>query len=293
LREKHDKPLFLGVGLYAPHFPNYAPKKYFDLYDRDKIELPPYNEHDLEDLPRKIRKEKEGRSAHHRKLERLGAIKDAIHGYLACISYADAMLGRVLDAIQSGPNANNTIVILWSDHGYHHGEKFDWGKHTLWERTSHVPLLISGPGVTKGARIDATVSLIDMFPTITDLAGAKDDQQRDGVSLAAMLKDPATARDRDILLPGMKPREYAIINRDWRYIRYADGDEELYDLQKDYNEWDNLALRPEHRPVIETMKQKAPKTSAKPGPEVAALKLSIAGESFHWDLKQKNKAKGK
>jgi hypothetical protein len=91
----------------------------------------------------------------------------------------------------------------------------------------------------------------------------------------------------------MKPGEYAIINRDWRYIRYADGDEELYNLQKDYNEWDNLALRPEHRPVIETMKQKAPKTFAYPGPEVAALKLSIAGESFHWDLKNKAKAKGK
>ena len=292
LRAKHDKPFFLGVGLYAPHFPNYAPKKYFDLYDRDKIELPPYNEDDLKDLPRAIRKEKEGRSAHHRKLERLGAIKDAIHGYLACISYADAMLGRVLDAIESGPNANNTIVILWSDHGYHHGEKFDWGKHTLWERTSHVPLLIAGPGVAKGAKVGTTVSLIDMFPTITDLAGAKDDQPRDGVSLASVLKDPATARDRDILLPGMKPGEYAIINRDWRYIRYADGDEELYDLQKDYNEWDNLALRPEHRPLMDSMKQKAPKTFAKPGPEVTALKLSISGESFHWDLK-KNKGKAK
>ena len=293
LRDKHDKPFFLGVGLYTPHFPNYVPKKYFELYDRDKIELPPYNEDDLKDLPPGIRKAKQARSAHHRKLERLGAIKDAIHGYLASISYVDAMLGRVLDAMESGPNANNTIVILWSDHGYHHGQKFDWGKHTLWERTSHVPLFIAGSGVTKGARIDATVSLIDMFPTIIDLAGAEDDQPRDGVSLVSVLKDPASARDRDILLPGMKPQEYAIINRDWRYIRYADGGEELYDLRKDYNEWDNLALRPEYRPVIKTMRQKAPKTFAKPGPEFKALKLSIEGESFHWDVMETGKAKNK
>lgn len=291
LRQTHDTPFFLGVGLYTPHFPNYAPKKYFDLYDRDKIELPPYNERDLEDLPRAVRKQKEARSAHHRKLERLGAIKDAIHGYLACISYADAMLGRLLDALQSGPNANNTVVILWSDHGYHHGEKFDWGKHTLWERTSHIPLFIAGPGVTKGAKIDATVSLIDMFPTITDLASAKDERPRDGVSLAPMLKNPAMARDRDILLPGMKPKEYAIINRDWRYIRYADGGEELYELRKDCNEWDNLAQRPEHRPLIESMKQKAPKTFAKPGPEVTALNLSVEGETFHWKLKNPGKVK--
>ncbi|MEY4246028.1 MAG: hypothetical protein RLZZ245_3613, partial [Verrucomicrobiota bacterium] len=94
-----------------------------------------------------------------------------------------------------------------------------------------------------------------------------------------------------ILLPGMKPKEYAIINRDWRYIRYADGGEELYELRKDCNEWDNLAQRPEHRPLIESMKQKAPKTFAKPGPEVTALNLSIKGEAFHWKLKNPGKVK--
>jgi arylsulfatase A-like enzyme len=291
VRRKHGKPFFAAVGLYTPHFPNYAPKKYFDLYARDKIELPPYNVHDLEDLPPKIRRQKEARAAHHRKLERLGAVKDAIHGYLACISYADAMLGRLLDAIQSGPNANNTIVVLWSDHGYHHGEKFDWGKHTLWERTSNVPLIVGGYGIAKDTKVDATVSLIDLFPTIVDLSGVKDDQPRDGSSLAPVLKDPAKARDREILLPGMKPEEFAIINRGWRYIRYAGGDEELYDLKKDPHEWENLAGKPEHRPLMDKLRKKAPKTFAKPGPEAGALKLSTKGEAFHWELKQKKKAK--
>ncbi len=291
VKRKHGKPFFAAVGLYTPHFPNYAPKKYFDLYDRDKIELPPCNERDLEDLPRAIRKAKEARAAHHRRLERLGAVKDAIHGYLACVSYADAMLGRLLDAIQSGPNANNTIIVLWSDHGYHHGEKLDWGKHTLWERTSNVPLIIGGPGIAKGTKLDATVSLIDLFPTMIDLSGVKDNQPRDGISLSPVLKDPAKACDREILLPGMKPEEYAIINRDWRYIRYADGGEELYDLKKDPNEWENLAGKPEHRPLMEKMRQQAPKTFAKPGPEVGALKLSTKGEAFHWELKQNKKSK--
>ena len=119
----------------------------------------------MEDLPPKVRKAKEARAAHHRRLESLGAVKAAIHGYLACISYADAMLGRLLDALEGGPNADNTIVVFWSDHGYHHGEKFDWGKHTLWERTSNVPYIWAGPGIARGAVVDATVSLIDMFPT--------------------------------------------------------------------------------------------------------------------------------
>jgi arylsulfatase A-like enzyme len=123
LKQKHETPFFIALGLYAPHFPNYCPKKYFDLYDRDKIELPPYKADDLDDLPPNIRKMKTNRSRIHQKLVRLGAVKDAIHGYLACMSYADAMIGRVLDTLEAGPNADNTIVVLWSDHGYHHGEK--------------------------------------------------------------------------------------------------------------------------------------------------------------------------
>jgi len=285
LKKKHDKPLFLAVGLYAPHFPNYAPAKYFDLYDPKKIELPPYKADDLEDLPPKVRKAKEGRSAHHKRLESLGALESAVHGYLACVSYADAMLGRVLDAIESGPNADNTVVVLWSDHGYHHGEKFDWGKHTLWERTSNVPLIVSGPGMASGARIDSTVSLIDLFPTVTEMAGVEDPKERDGVSLMPVLQKPEVAKDRAILLPGMRPQEYAIIDRSWRYIRYADGGEELYQVQEDPNEWTNLALLPEYEERKQQMKALAPVKFAPPGPESNALKLRVEGEDFRWESK--------
>ena len=293
LKRKHDKPFFAAVGLHAPHFPNYAPQKYFDLYDAATIEPPAIKEDDLEDLPPAVRRAKENRAAHHRRLLELGAVKDAIHGYLACVSYADAMLGRVLDAIASGPNAHDTIVVLWSDHGFHHGEKYDWGKHTLWERTSSVPLIVAGPGIARGERIDATVSLIDLFPTVTALAGAEDGQPRDGVSLAGVLEDPATARDREVLLPGVRPDDYAVINRDWRYIHYADGGEELYDVQRDRHEWDNLAALPEHRPLIERLRGRAPATFAPPGPEKQDLRLRIDGEDFRWEVDPRDRPPGR
>jgi len=291
VRRKHGKPFFVAVGLYTPHFPNYAPKKYFDLYDPKKITLPPYKADDLDDLPPAVRRAKTARSAIHKRLEKLGAVKDAIHGYLACISYADAMLGRVLDAIASGPNADNTIVVLWSDHGYHHGEKLDWGKHTLWERTSNVPFLWSGPGIARGASVDETVSLIDIFRTLRELCGAPDRLSRDGVSLASVLRGPASAKDRDVLLPGMRPGEYAIINRGWRYIHYADGGEELYDIRRDPNEWENLADKAGFASVKKRLRAAAPKTFAKPGTGARELKLVTEGESFKWRSRHQPSAK--
>jgi len=292
LKKKHDKPFFVGVGLYAPHFPNFCPAKYFDLYDHDKLVPPPYKADDLDDLPPAVRKAKTGRGRIHLHLEKIGAVKDAIHGYLACVSYADAMLGRLLDALESGPNADNTIVVMWSDHGYHHGEKYDWGKHTLWERTSNVPFIWAGPGIARGKKTEASASLIDMFPTLVDLCGVEDGQERDGVSLAAALKKPAKARDRDVLLPGMKPDEYAIMNQNWRYIHYADGTEELYNVKKDLHEWHNIAGDPEMAAVKKRMKASAPQTFAAPV-ESGSFEMVIDGESFRWEPRERSSRRKK
>lgn len=282
LRMKHDKPVFVGVGLYTPHFPNYCPEKYFDLYDRDRIEPPLYKEDDLDDLPDGIRKTKIARRAqHHERMVEIDAIKDAIHGYLACVSYADAMLGRLLDALESGPNKDNTIIVLWSDHGYHHGEKGDWGKHTLWQRTSQVPFIWAGPGVDQGAVVDATVSLVDMFPTLVDMCGLPEDEGLDGESLAGVLRYPHTATDRNVLLPGMKPHEYAIINQNWRYIHYEDGTEELYHVRKDFHEWYNLAPDDRYDSIKAELRASAPSHFANPG-VIAGRKLVVEGESFRW-----------
>lgn len=287
LRDSHDAPFFLAVGLYAPHFPNYCPTKYFDLYERDKIKLPPYLEDDIEDLPPAVRRAKFNRGKGiHERLVKLGAVEDAIHGYLACVSYTDAMLGRLLDALENGPNADNTVVVLWSDHGYHHGEKRDWGKHTLWQRTSRVPLIVAGPNVAEAATSDATVSLIDLYPTLADLCELQSDPGHDGVSLADALARPQGLKDRDVLLPGVEPGSYAVINRDWRYIHYADGGEELYDVRRDPHEWRNLAGESGYADRVSLLRAKEPTDFAPPGLERNELKLVVEGESFRWQAKK-------
>ncbi|MEC9093257.1 MAG: sulfatase [Planctomycetota bacterium] len=285
LSRSHDQPFFLACGLYAPHFPNYCPKKYFDLYDPKTIPLPPYRADDLDDLPAKIRKIKTARSRIHQRLEQLGAVDDAIHGYLACISYADAMIGRVLNALESSPYADNTIVVVWSDHGYHHGEKGDWGKHTLWERTSNVPLIWAGPGVAKGMKTGVTASLIDLYPTLVELCDLpKPHQLLEGHSLAGTLKNPAAAKDRNVFLPHMNPGEYAIINQNWRYIRYGDADEELYDLRKDPHEWDNLASEKKHDDLKKKLRSFAPTSFADPEEKLKVRRdLVIDGKTFRWE----------
>ncbi len=285
LKKKHDKPFFVAVGLYTPHFPNYCPEKYFDLYDLEKIKPPAYKADDLDDLPPAVRKAKMARGAHHRRLVQLDAVEDAIHGYLACISYADAMLGRLIDALEEGPNAGNTIIVLWSDHGYHHGEKLDWGKHTLWQRTSGVPFIWAGPGIESSAVVKSTVSLIDMYPTFTDLCRLPTPEGLEGTSLAPVLHNPELAKDRNVLLPGMIPDEYAIINQNWRYIHYKDGTEELYDVKRDFNEWDNLAGDTQYAAAKAMLKAAAPKSFAQPGPMSHRLRLKVKDETFHWEAK--------
>ncbi|OUT56170.1 MAG: iduronate sulfatase [Rhodopirellula sp. TMED11] len=285
LSRKHDKPFFLACGFYAPHYPNYCPQKYFDMYSRDGIETPAFKEDDLADLPDKVRKQRQNRKAfHYDKLVAMDAWKDALHGYLACTSYADAMVGRILNALESSPYADNTIVVLWSDHGYHLGEKGQWGKHTLWERTSNVPFVWAGPGVAKGAKTDVTVSLIDLYPTLVEQCQLPSPLQTlEGVSLASTLRDPANARDRNVYLPYMNPGEYAIMNRDWRFIHYDDKNQELYHVKEDPHEWNNLASESQSAEIIKELQQSAPTTFADPEPKLNARRdLVVEAGKFRW-----------
>ena len=295
LRKRHDKPFFLAVGLYAPHYPNYCPQKYFDLYDPDKIELPPIKKDDLEDLPDKIRKMKTARSRILQKLQSLDAWDDAIHGYLANMSYADAMIGRVLNALEQSPYADNTIVVLWSDHGYHLGEKGDWGKHTLWERTSNVPFIWAGPGVAKNKTTDVTVSLIDLYPTFREMCGLPQTKQTlEGQSIASTLANPDQAEDRSVFLPHMHPGEYAIINRDWRYVRYGEDGEELYDLREDPHEWNNLAMEKKYFKTKSRLSSFAPKKFAPQAKKLNAKRdLFVKDDSFEWIAGKGNLQKAK
>jgi arylsulfatase A-like enzyme len=286
IREEHDERFLLAVGMYLPHYPNYAPKKYFDLYDRDAIELPPYKEDDLDDLSPALRRRMQNRYRQHLELEKYGAVEDAVLAYLACVSFADAMLGRVLDALEASPHRDNTIVFFWSDQGFHHGEKGHWGKHTLWERTSHVPFIWAGPGIAEGQVIGTTVSLIDIFPTLADLCDLKPESQVEGVSLASSLQDPSSAIERNVFLPSHDRGGYSIINMDWRYIRNGDGSEELYNVREDPNEWYNLAGDESHRKIIEDLQTSSPEEFAEDATMRNSLKLVVDGDTFHWEKKK-------
>lgn len=286
LKQKHDKPFFLALGLYSPHYPNYAPQKFFDMYNLDSIQLPLYKADDLDDLPEGIRKKMLNQSGQHKELEKLGVLKDAVRGYLAATSFADEMLGRVLDALDASSYKDNTIIVFWSDQGFHHGEKLHWGKHTLWQRTSHVPFIWAGKGIPKNTKVETTVSLIDMYPTFIELCHLPQTKNLEGVSLVSALKNPTKTVDRNVFLPSNERGSFAIINKNWRYISYYNGGEELYNEKEDPNEWYNLAGDEKYRPIMNEMKKSAPKVFAPTVTPKTDLKLVIEGDSFHWEKKK-------
>lgn len=285
IQQEHDKPFFIALGLYCPHYPNYAPQKYFDLYNRDSIKLPPYKEDDLDDLSPDVRNRMLTRYKQHLELAKYGALKDAVRAYLAAISFADAMLGRVMNSLESSPYKDNTIIIFWSDQGFHHGEKGHWGKHTLWERTSHVPFIWAGKGIARNETVETTVSLIDIYPTLAELCDLNVGRPLEGISLVTSLKSPSKARDRNVLLPYIEQDAYCIINMNWRYIRYSNGNEELYNVREDPNEWYNLAGDDKYSNIIFELKKSAPPEFANEATPRNTLKLVIDGDSFHWEKK--------
>jgi len=287
INQEHDKPFFVGLGFYAPHYPNYAPQKYFDLYPLDSIKRPPWKDDDLDDIPEIQRKPQENRKkAVHGRLLELGIVDETIQAYLACISYADAMLGRVLNALEKSPHKENTLIVFWSDHGYHHGQKGNWGKHTLWKQTSHVPFIWAGPDVANGEKVEEAVSLVDIYATLVDRCHLAEDPGLEGVSLSGALRNPKTAPNRSVLLPYDVPESYAVISKDWRYIRYEDGSEELYHLNDDPEEWNNLAGKPEYGEKIDQIKSVAPQSFAPLGTPFNTLKVVSDGESFRWEPKR-------
>ncbi|MFZ2278231.1 MAG: sulfatase, partial [Prosthecobacter sp.] len=247
LTQKQKKPFFLALGLYRPHSPWYVPQKYFDALPLDSIQLPEVKVDDLDDVPTIAKTHlKEGL---HKQILEKNLWKDAVRAYLANVAFCDAMLGRILEAVEKGPNAKNTIIVFTSDHGWYLGEKQLWHKGKLWEPTTRVPLSIYVPGVTQPDSVSAQpVALIDLYPTLCDLTQLPLPEHLDGSSLKPLLRDPMTKRDQPAItcMNGGQSAGYAARDERWRYIRYADGSEELYDHQTDPHEWTNLAAKPEH-----------------------------------------------
>jgi len=254
LTQKQKKTFFLALGLYRPHSPWYVPQKYFDALPLDSIKLPEVKADDLDDVPA-IANTHLKEDLHKQILEK-NLWKDAVRAYLANVAFCDAMLGRILEAVEKGPNAKNTIIVFTSDHGWYLGEKQMWHKGKLWEPTTRVPLSIYVPGVTQPESVSAQpVALIDLYPTLCDLTKLPLPEHLDGSSLKPLLLDPTTKRDRPAItcMSGGKNAGYAARDERWRYIRYSDGSEELYDHQADPNEWTNLATKPEHAALKATL----------------------------------------
>lgn len=258
LGKKHDKPFFLASGWKKPHLSWHAPRKYFEMYDPKTVALPRIREDDLDDLPPHALKYTENK--YYKAVTAQSKERKGVQAYLACISFIDAQLGRVLDSLEAGDYADNTIVVFWGDHGWHLGEKRHWSKSTLWQESTRAPLMIMAPGFKPG-RCETPVSFLDIYPTLVDLAGLPAKKGLDGQSIVELMKNPQAKWDRPALTTHGRGN-HSLRSKRWRYTRYKDGGEELYDHSKDEMEWTNLADNPAYADVKEQMKKWLPKTDA-------------------------------
>ena len=262
LKQKGDQPLFLALGYYRPHIPLWAPKRFFERFKDVPGKLPESKKNDFDDLSDTAKKwAREAVTAgSHRSVLKHAQWEEAVEGYLACVTYVDYEIGRLLDELDRSTIKNDTIIVLCSDHGWHLGEKEHWGKWTGWESSTRVPLIIVQPKTqgknfaSTGLRCDQPVGLIDLFPTLTELCGVEPPKGLDGQSLVPLLRDPVMETGRR-LITMFDRGNYSIRTERWRYILYADGNQELYDLKVDPHEWENLAGKTEHRGVMDRMRK--------------------------------------
>jgi arylsulfatase A-like enzyme len=275
LQRQHDKPFLLTIGFHKPHMPWNVPKKYFDMYPLDKIELPPYRADDLNDLPPAGVKMARGpgsnspdKPSDHELLLKSGRWKEAVQAYLAAITYLDGQVGRVLDALDKSAYRDNTIILFWGDHGWSLGEKHHWRKFALWEEPTRAPLIWVAPGVTKaGTKSVRTVDFMSIYPTLSELCGLPIPKHVEGVSIKPLLVDPQ-AQWTTPALTTHGYQNHAVRSAAWRYIRYADGGEELYDEKRDPYEWTNIAGEKKHESVKAELARFFPQKNQPPGATV-------------------------
>ena len=278
LRKEHDRPFFLAAGFCRPHVPLYAPKRWWDLYPpEDRIELQEVLAGDRDDIPQYGKDLTGGIPApRHAWFVKNRQWHRAVRAYLACVSFVDHQVGRVLDALDKSPYAGNTIVVLWGDHGWALGEKERWAKRALWQRETGVPLVIAAPGRAAGAKTAPPAGLIDIYPTLVELCGLPPNKRLEGQSLVPLLKAPDASREVPTICTFWKGN-HAVISERWRYIRYADGSEELYDIRKDPREWHNLAGDAAYRAVIQQHAVHLPKVNAEALPGSRGLGSALKG----------------
>ena len=267
LQQKYDQPLFLTVGFYRPHVPFYAPTRIFKNHLLADTTLPSVKLNDRNDLPQVATTVTHNSAppAHSWFVEH-NAWKPAVQAYLACIQWTDEQVGRLLDALDQSPHADNTIVVLYSDHGFHLGEKQRWTKFSLWERSTHVPFIIDAPGLPGGQNCSRPTELLSVYPTLAELCELPANSDVEGRSLLPLLKNQHAAWPH-LALTTHGLNNHAVRADRYRYIRYHDGAEELYDMQHDPNEWANLVsdnISVEHRMIIKGLASRLPKVNVRP-----------------------------
>lgn len=262
-------PFFMACGIHRPHIPFDIPRKYFDMFPPESIQLPEVRPDDLDDVPPrgKAFAVPAASGGPHARITAMGLWKDRVRAYLACVAFMDARVGELLDALDSSPHRDNTIIVFVGDHGWHLGEKRHWGKVTLWNEAARTPMIWVVPGVTPpGSFCDKGVDMMSVYPTLCELAGVPVPGHVEGVSIRPLLRDPKAKWD----VPGLSTMykgNHTLVTEEWRYIRYADGTEELYHHRTDPNEWTNVAGRPEHAEVKRRLAAFLPKSEAEPVPE--------------------------
>lgn len=269
-----DQPFFLATGFFLPHVPCYATQKWFDLYPDDDSVLPQIRDDDRNDTPRfswylhwnlpepRLKWVRENHQW-----------RNLVRSYLACTSFVDAQVGRLMQALESEGLSENTIVLLWGDHGWHLGEKGITGKNSLWDRGTRVPLIFAGPGITAGGRCEKPAELLDIYPTLIELCHLKPRTDLEGLSLVPQLVDDKAQRTRPAIT-SHNQGNHGIRSENWRYIRYADGTEELYDLKADPHEWTNLALQAQSATILAEHRRWLPKIDLPPVPNSAQRVLT-------------------
>lgn len=283
LAREHRRPFFLAAGLFRPHLPWYVPAEYFERHPADAAALPRVPPGDLEDVPAEGRRlAAAGREVFER-IRASGKWREAVAAYSANIAYADALVGRLIDALDASPFVGNTIIVFASDHGFHLGEKRHWYKSTLWERSTHVPLVIRGPGIEGGGTCDRPVSLLDLYPTLLDLAGLPPRPELDGTSLGGLLRNPQSEPERHAGITYLRGN-HAVRRGRWLYIRYRDGGEELYDRDADPDEVVNLADATEHRELKRSLRRLLPRRDAPAAPLKAAYRFDP--DAYVWTSAQ-------
>jgi len=267
-----SEPFFMAIGIFRPHMPFYVPASFLETYPLEDLALPLINPDDLNDLSgssiefiKRPWYKWMGTFRHEEKRDSLYWEK-AVQAYQASCTYADYQVGRLLDALEGMGLDKNTIIVLWSDHGYHLGEKDHWEKFILYEKTTHVPMIISVPGYKKGKYITSPVSLIDIYPTLTELCRIHPPDSLEGHSLVPLLEGTSLSLDVPAITTyGMN--NHAVRSHDYRYIRLADGTEELYHTAEDIHELDNLAADPAYRTLMDSLSGWIPSSNAEPVPD--------------------------